>query len=273
MSTDVTTPIAATAPTAAADSSQPTRAQIARLAQEFESMLLAQMLREMRRSMVDDSDEDSGLGGSTLTDVGDGEFARALSAQGGVGLTSSLLQAFERQLAAVSTSSGSQPPQAASGAADAGVHPAVDAVKAAYDAASPSPVVPSAETVGLVSGSAPVSSAFGWRNDPITGARRFHQGVDVAMAYGHDVKAAASGQVIFSGVQNGYGHTVVIDHGDGRQTRYAHLSDQSVQVGDSVSEGQVIGKSGNSGRSTGPHLHFEMTVQGKPVDPRGMSAD
>jgi murein DD-endopeptidase MepM/ murein hydrolase activator NlpD len=68
-------------------------------------------------------------------------------------------------------------------------------------------------------------------------------------------------------VQHGYGHTVVIDHGDGRQTRYAHLSEPLVQAGESVTEGQVVGKSGNSGRSTGPHLHFEMLVNGRAVDP------
>ena len=95
----------------------------------------------------------------------------------------------------------------------------------------------------------------------------FHQGVDIAVAYGHDVKAAADGIVSFAGVQNGYGNTVVIDHGGGRQTRYAHLSQELVRAGDVVNEGQVLGKSGNSGRSTGPHLHFEMLVNGRPVDP------
>ena len=96
---------------------------------------------------------------------------------------------------------------------------------------------------------------------------RFHQGVDIAVAYGHDVKAAADGIVSFAGVQNGYGNTVVIDHEGGRQTRYAHLSQELVRAGDVVSEGQVLGKSGNSGRSTGPHLHFEMLMNGRPVDP------
>ena len=113
----------------------------------------------------------------------------------------------------------------------------------------------------------PVSSKFGWRQDPFTGAAQFHNGVDIAVAYGQDVKAAASGTVAFAGVQNGYGNTVVIDHQGGRQTRYAHLSQEFVRAGDSVTEGQVLGKSGNSGRSTGPHLHFEMLVNGRPVDP------
>ena len=89
------------------------------------------------------------------------------------------------------------------------------------------------------------------------------------MAYGRDVKAAAAGTVAFAGVQNGYGKTVVINHDGGRQTRYAHLSAENVRAGDVVSEGQILGKSGNSGRSTGPHLHFEMLVDGQPVNPVG----
>jgi murein DD-endopeptidase MepM/ murein hydrolase activator NlpD len=101
----------------------------------------------------------------------------------------------------------------------------------------------------------------------LTGHATFHHGVDIAVAYGQDVKAAADGVVSFAGVQNGYGNTVVIDHDGGRQTRYAHLSQELVRAGDVVSEGQVLGKSGNSGRTTGPHLHFEMLVNGRPVDP------
>jgi murein DD-endopeptidase MepM/ murein hydrolase activator NlpD len=118
-----------------------------------------------------------------------------------------------------------------------------------------------------VTAAAPVSSKFGWRRDPLTGEATFHNGVDIAVAYGRDVKAAAGGVVSFAGVQHGYGNTLVIDHEDGRQTRYAHLSQELVRVGDVVREGQIVAKSGNSGRSTGPHLHFEMLVNGRPVDP------
>lgn len=71
----------------------------------------------------------------------------------------------------------------------------------------------------------------------------------------------------YAGSQPGYGQTVVVDHGGGRQTRYAHLAEPLVRAGERVTEGQVVGKSGNSGRSTGPHLHFEMLVNGQAVDP------
>jgi murein DD-endopeptidase MepM/ murein hydrolase activator NlpD len=228
------------------------REQVKRLAQQFEAMLMTQMLREMRRSMVDADDEDkqNGFGLETMTDTADVEFGAALSRTGGIGLTDNLLKAFERQIA---------------GQRDEATNPATAPTVKAVETSAPSTSAP--VLVSEVTAAAPVSSKFGWRQDPITGEARFHQGVDIAVAYGHDVKAAADGVVSFAGVQNGYGNTVVIDHEGGRQTRYAHLSREMVRAGDVVSEGQVLGKSGNSGRTTGPHLHFEMLVNGRPVDP------
>jgi murein DD-endopeptidase MepM/ murein hydrolase activator NlpD len=87
------------------------------------------------------------------------------------------------------------------------------------------------------------------------------------MAYGQDVRSAASGRVASVQSMGGYGLTVVVDHGNGLQTRYAHLSAAALKPGDSVESGQVIARSGNSGRSTGPHLHFEVLENGQPVDP------
>lgn len=254
--------LATAEPAAAADPSRAERDEIVRLGREFEAMLLTQMLREMRRSMIDADEDETGFGGATLTDVGDVEFARALSAQGGIGLGDALVRAFEQQL-------GSTPAPAATVPAGSGAPVALD-VAAVARAAEPSAAHSHLERVA---GHTPVSSQFGWRDDPLNGARRFHQGVDIAMAYGQDVKAAAAGRVSFSGVQHGYGNTVVIDHADGRQTRYAHLAEGAVRPGDSVAEGQVIGKAGSSGRATGPHLHFELLVDGRRIDPRGMSAD
>jgi murein DD-endopeptidase MepM/ murein hydrolase activator NlpD len=231
------------------------RAQIKLLAQQFEAMLMTQMLREMRRSMLDDDQEEkeNGFGLETMTDTADAELGSALSRAGGIGLTSSLLKAFERQIAGTSQSSES-------GAA--GDTRSASVQRAVVESAIAKPV-----QVSDVTAAARVSSRFGWRQDPLTGEASFHQGVDLAVAYGRDVKAAADGVVSFAGVQNGYGNTVVIDHQAGRQTRYAHLSQELVRTGDAVTEGQVLGKSGNSGRSTGPHLHFEVLVNGKPVDP------
>jgi murein DD-endopeptidase MepM/ murein hydrolase activator NlpD len=218
------------------------RQQIKSLAQQFEAMLMTEMLREMRRSMIDtEDDKQDGFGADTMTDTTDVELGLALSRAGGVGLTDHLLKAFERQLGGAQTGPGAAP---------------------ADPTLQPGPAL-----LGDVTAAAPVSSSFGWRRDPLSGETRFHQGVDIAVAYGQDVRAAAAGVVAFAGVQSGYGNTVVVDHDGGRQTRYAHLSQELVRAGDVVSEGQVLGKTGNSGRTTGPHLHFEMLKDGRPVDP------
>jgi murein DD-endopeptidase MepM/ murein hydrolase activator NlpD len=111
-----------------------------------------------------------------------------------------------------------------------------------------------------------VTSKFGWRADPFTGRAQFHAGTDIRLAYGHDVQSVAAGRVKSVGEQSGYGLTVVIDHGQGLETRYAHLSNASVKAGDVVDSGQVVARSGNSGRSTGPHLHLEARQNGRAVE-------
>ena len=113
-----------------------------------------------------------------------------------------------------------------------------------------------------------ISSAFGWRRDPFTQEARFHHGTDLRAAYGQDVRAAGDGVVTFAGDRGGYGLTVVVDHGGGVETRYAHLSAADVKPGTRVRAGEVLARSGNSGRSTGAHLHFEVRRDGQAVDPR-----
>lgn len=112
-----------------------------------------------------------------------------------------------------------------------------------------------------------ITSRFGKRKDPITGRSTFHQGVDFAGKVGSDVLAVADGLVTASETQNGYGRTVEIRHGNGLVTRYAHNQKLLVEAGDIVKQGQVIAKLGSSGRSTGPHLHFEVLMDGKQVNP------
>lgn len=97
---------------------------------------------------------------------------------------------------------------------------------------------------------------------------QFHKGLDVAVAYGTEVKAAATGTVIFSGAKGGYGNCVIISHGNGLATLYGHLSELLVKVNEKVYSNQVIAKSGNSGRSTGPHLHYEVHKNNVPVNPK-----
>ncbi|PZU81545.1 MAG: peptidase M23 [Chryseobacterium sp.] len=97
---------------------------------------------------------------------------------------------------------------------------------------------------------------------------QFHKGLDIAVAYGSPVKCAASGKVIFAGAKGGYGNCVIIEHNNGLATLYGHLSEVLVETNDRVKVGQIIAKSGNTGRSTGPHLHYEVHKNNQPINPK-----
>ncbi len=112
-----------------------------------------------------------------------------------------------------------------------------------------------------------ISSKYGERADPFTGAKSFHDGVDIVGKVGTSVKAAGSGIVIFSGEKRGYGKLIKLHHGNGIVTLYAHNSKLLAEVGDYVTKGQQIAAVGSTGRSTGPHLHFEVQLNGKTVNP------
>ena len=116
---------------------------------------------------------------------------------------------------------------------------------------------------------APITSDFGWRIHPIYGTRRLHAGTDFGVDEGTPVHAADGGVVVEAGWVSGYGYTVIIDHGNGMSTLYAHNSEVAVSPGQTVSKGQVVSYSGNTGGSTGPHLHFEVRINGEPTDPMG----
>jgi murein DD-endopeptidase MepM/ murein hydrolase activator NlpD len=117
--------------------------------------------------------------------------------------------------------------------------------------------------------SGPVSSGFGYRIHPIFNVRKMHTGIDISAGMGVPIRAATAGMVISAGWRGGYGKCVVISHGGGLATLYGHQSDILVSTGESVERGEVIGKVGSTGYSTGPHLHFEVRVGGSPVDPMG----
>jgi murein DD-endopeptidase MepM/ murein hydrolase activator NlpD len=113
-----------------------------------------------------------------------------------------------------------------------------------------------------------ISSGFGYRADPFTGGAAMHTGLDFRGPMGAPIYSAAKGTVSFVGVRQGYGNTVEIDHGNGLMTRYAHMSGFRAATGQPVRAGDVIGLIGNTGRSTGPHLHFEVRIHDRAVNPR-----
>ncbi|MFN8968900.1 MAG: murein hydrolase activator EnvC family protein [Pseudanabaena sp.] len=113
----------------------------------------------------------------------------------------------------------------------------------------------------------PVTSNFGWRTHPILGTERFHAGIDFGADYGSLIYASEQGRVIYADWYGGYGNAVIVDHGNGMTTLYAHCSDLYVKDGDVVAKGQPIAAVGSPGFSTGPHLHFEMRANGEPIDP------
>ncbi len=113
-----------------------------------------------------------------------------------------------------------------------------------------------------------VTSDFGTRLDPYSADRSMHQGLDISTAHGAPVLTPSDGTVVFNGTEGGYGKVVVVDHGYGVKTRYGHLSETFVRLGERVARGQKIAAVGNTGRSTGPHLHYEVRVNGIPENPR-----
>jgi murein DD-endopeptidase MepM/ murein hydrolase activator NlpD len=228
------------------------RYELQRVAQQFEAMLLTQMLREMRKAGEwkdgDEGAEGMQLGTESFTEAIDTELGIHLAKHQGLGLTSQLMQAFDR----LAGGSGVSTPEA--------IHQTPAPPSAFPGMSVPQAAVPPLPTA--------VTSEFGWRSDPFTGQSKFHRGVDLKAAYGQEVQAAASGTVVFSGEQRGYGTTVVLEHADGSRSRYAHLSAVTVSAGSAVEGGQAVGRAGRSGRATGTHLHFEVTSpEGKPISP------
>ena len=118
-----------------------------------------------------------------------------------------------------------------------------------------------------VASTAQVGSRFGYRSDPFTGGARFHSGVDIKARTGDTVGASQPGIVEFAGWYYGYGNMIIINHGGGVTTRYAHLSSFAIEVGARVERGQIIARAGSTGRATSPHLHYEVRVEGSAINP------
>lgn len=234
-------------------------------AKQLEAFFLRRLLAEARPQgggMLD-----GGFAGDTFKQMLDEAIADKMTAAGGVGMAS----LFAKQLGQ------------AGGAAEVAAppHPPIAGAPATRDAAiaalaapgTPAPGTPAIDpaTIGAPRFVMPVagraSSGYGLRTDPIHGATVNHPGFDLAATTGTEVAAAAGGTVVHAGPAGTYGNLVTVRHDNGFETRYAHLSEVDVKVGDVVQPGAQLGKVGTTGYSTGPHLHFEIRHDGQPIDP------
>ena len=122
----------------------------------------------------------------------------------------------------------------------------------------------------LVPAKGKVTSKFGYRTSPFTGRRQFHQGIDIANDKGTPIYAAGTGIVTFSGWNAGYGKTIIISHGNGFRSVYAHNNENLVEAGQKIKKGDLIAKMGSTGKSTGPHVHFEIHSKGEQINPENV---
>jgi murein DD-endopeptidase MepM/ murein hydrolase activator NlpD len=232
-------------------------AELRKAAQEFESIFVAYLFKVMRETIDEASGpESSGFGKAIYTELFDQEVSRTIASRGVLGIADLMMKRLD-VAQAHSDDGGAEttPPSAVPGSPSS-------------QPAPPHIGTPDEIPETMMPISAPVSSGFGLRRDPFTRQLKFHRGMDLAAPVGTPVQAVADGEVTFAGYQRGFGNTVVIRHGDGLESRYAHLGQLSVRLGETVRAQTNLGEVGKSGRSTGPHLHFEVTQWGMVVDPR-----
>jgi len=239
--------------------------ELKKAAHEFEAIFISYLLKVMRETIEESGLTDGGFGKTVYTELFDEEMSRTVAQQGPLGLSALILKGLAAEGRETSGEKGAKVdtmPEGTSVGAQDTVPGAV--ANPASEAEVPDLFLPV---------QAPVSSAFGVRSDPFSHTKRFHKGIDLAAPAGTSVHAALGGTVVYAGTEQGYGNIVVIRHGDEAETRYAHLGRTNVKTGDVVREEDVIGSVGSSGRSTGPHLHFEVTRFGRAVNPMAAPAD
>jgi murein DD-endopeptidase MepM/ murein hydrolase activator NlpD len=219
------------------------QSELEQAARQFEAMLLQVVIKEMRKTVPE------GMFSGTGTDVFQDMFDQELSSHmledgGGLGLANSII-------------GGNQPITQTFQAMPVGLQ-AYGVQGAAVDRSR----------VDVMPVEGRVSSVFGTRKDPIHGTERHHHGLDIAAPEGTDIRAVRDGVVRFSDERGGYGQMIILDHGDGLETRYAHCSELIVKEGEKIRAGERIALVGSTGRSTGPHLHFEARKDGHAIDPQ-----
>lgn len=234
----------------------------AKAARGLEAHFLRQILAEVREASPA---LDDGFAGSTFKEMFDGALADSMASAGGIGLgkmiEKELSQAPGTAVAKAQGAAASHAPGFAPAAAsinDTSSSP-IDRVQTLAPLAG----LPVRPVTGVV------TSRYGARLDPIEGDARVHAGVDLRASVGTPARAAQAGVVVRAKRAGGYGNLVVVDHGGGLETRYAHLGRIDVAVGQRVDAGQPVGEVGATGRVTGPHLHFEVRRDGHTIDPTG----
>jgi murein DD-endopeptidase MepM/ murein hydrolase activator NlpD len=270
------------------------RQELKETCQEFESLFIQKLWSNMRKTVPQSSLLHSKAEEHYMS-LFDQAFAREMSRNGGLGLGDVLFQQLQSRLEASSTharSGGGDDQDLAMGeqgslewgnrgdGRSARILQEVESLAAEIEKrqapvtdpqASPRVVSRGSETAPAENSTGSegqrqltmpvegqISSPFGWRTDPFSGEKAWHSGVDIAVEPGSPVKACWPGQVVFSGPREGYGNLVIVEHSRGWQSYYGHNRENLAQVGDSVTPGQEIARSGSTGRSTGPHLHFEL---------------
>ena len=226
---------------------------------QLEAFFLRQLLSETRPQ--GGGALDGGFAGDTFKQMLDEAIADKMSSAGGIGMA----QIFAKQLGPASGKAGevAAPPLPPIAPAPGAAAPGAPAPATAMLA---DPALAGAPHFVLPVAGRP-SSGYGLRTDPIHGGSVNHPGFDLAAASGTEVAAAARGTVVHAGPAGTYGNLVTLRHDNGFETRYAHLSEVAVHVGDVVEAGADLGKVGTTGYSTGPHLHFEVRHDGQPIDP------
>jgi murein DD-endopeptidase MepM/ murein hydrolase activator NlpD len=216
-------------------------------AKKFEGLMIQMMVKEMRKTLPE-----NGLFGSDdismYEDLFDQVIADRIAEGRGLGLAEQMIKAADGKLGSIEDASATRAPLPGS-------------LQLSIPAVSPGPRAPM-PVFGKV------TSLFGQRRDPIHGQDRHHNGMDIAAPEGSPIQSVRPGVVTFAGDMGTYGKVVVVDHGEGLETRYAHCSELLVEEGERVRPGSVIAKVGSTGRSTGPHLHFEARKSDQPLDPR-----
>jgi murein DD-endopeptidase MepM/ murein hydrolase activator NlpD len=236
------------------------KSELKKIAQEFEAIFVAQLLKEMRATIDESGSADSGYGKTVYTELFDQQISLNMAQHGTLGIGDLLYKNMEKRMDAKEPEAASEIKQ------DSNASPA-DSKQLSQPGLEIKAESPEDISVLQIPVHAQISSSFGLRKDPFSGQAKFHRGIDLAAPEGTPVVAALPGKVVSAGYESGYGNTVLLEHDGGIQTRYGHLASINVKQGDVVTSENALGTVGSTGHSTGPHLHFEVMRMGKPVDP------